>query len=251
MIIYSMMDECPHEQTIDDNSGNKVCIECGLELQADFISTNLSNCSFNDFERCSKNSRKEDLYGIHTDLAHMHLDENTLQSINTLFISITNDKLRRGRARKSVVFACAYAVLKHTNYSNAVFINLKSALNVDTKAISKGLQYFNLHNKDDRYRVYSTTTDFLNDCIQVSGLDKYRAHIHALYERVKYKSPAINKSNQKSVAVGIIVYFLKQVHQQPGSARVCSTLLKAMSISDVTVSRISSEVYRIEKSSNA
>ncbi len=248
----SKINSCCNHTNFVIESGIKLCIDCGFE-----ISLNISGCEtdwkyssskdkiyIHDISRIQIRCIKED-YGIFKDVEGMGFSDKVVSLANEYYNKITKGEIRRGKSRKSFIFACifhAYATLNDEKCCDS----LKNRFGLDKKELLKGLRNFELTKPDDLKLkpVYITPAHLVDDMIdKLNGTEEQKIEIKKLYNENIYKKSdyLYNRCRPKSVCAGLIWYYYLYKKKNIN----IKDFKEKLGLSDLTIEKIAKEISRI------
>lgn len=226
--------QCKHLNTVTGQY-NKICIDCGIEINNEIIKTHF------DTTRC--NIRKESEKNIYQDVRDMNIGDKIIKMANELFTEITSDNIRRGNARRSIVFACvfqAYKILGKPQNPESLI----AQFHITKSAGMRGMKYLNKHvPKDSKIRTtHITPIDIIKDITEkFQSSPEQEKSIVNIYERVQHKSSMLNRSRPLSIAAGVIFYWI----EKNKSNISIDDFVKKVNMSAITIKKVAKEVKRL------
>ncbi len=230
----SIVLNCNHHNIIN-NVYNKICIDCGIELSDELFSSHL------DVQRC--NIRKDCDRNIYQDVKDLNISDKIIRIANELFTEITCANIRRGNARRSIVFACVFQAYKIAGKPQNPD-TLIALFHITKSAGMKGMKYLNKNvSKDSRIRtIHITPIDIIRDIIEkFHSSAEQEISIINIYNKIKSKSSILNRSRPLSIAAGIIFYWI----EKNKSSISLDDFMKVVNMSAITIKKISKEVKRL------
>lgn len=240
--ILSNVSGCMHKTT--ESNGYQICILCGHIIKQNLSNSNKEwryyGVSNNDPNRT--HIRKVDTKSIHKDIENMNLGEDVVFTANNIYVQVTQNKIYRAKSRKSIVFACVFNAYKILNIPQTPDSLLKM-FGIKRKIALKGLKMVGM--KIDQTSIknkYITPDVIIKDILkQFSSTEKQIQEVVDIYHKVRNKSSKLNRSRPKSVASGI-VYFWMSKNSKHISLKEFSDIVK---LSILTIQKISKEVSRV------
>lgn len=230
----STENKCLHTNVIF-NQYNKICLLCGEEVNQDIIKTHI------DSERC--NIRKECEKNISNDVRYLNISSKVVQIANDLFVQMINNNIRRGSARRSIIFACVFQAYKITGNPQNPHM-LMELFRITKKAGMKGMKYLNKHvPKTSQIRfVRITPVDNIRNIIHKFGsTPEQEDEIIQIFNSIREKSSILNRSRPLSVAAGVVYFWIEK--NKP--TITLDDFVKKVNMSAITIKKITKEVCRI------
>lgn len=232
--VTTICQQCKHLNVMT-NQYNKVCIDCGIEISDELMKNHI------DTNRC--NIRKETEKNIYQDVKDMNISDKVIRVANELFTEITSDNIRRGNARRSIVFACvfqSYKILGKPQNPETLI----SLFHITKSAGMRGMKYLNKHvPKNSKIRTtHITPIDIIKDIIEKfnSSAEQEKSIIN-IYERIHHKSSMLNRSRPLSIAAGVIFYWIEKNKSNVS----LEDFVKKVNMSAITIKKVANEVKRI------
>lgn len=205
--------DCLHLNVIEENS-KMLCTDCGCEMKTtdkkDWhlfgIDDTKKSC---DPMRCQV--RKSEDKNIYKDVEGMDFSDKVVAYANDLYQHVTNDKIYRGNSRKAIVFACIFHAFKTLGNPQSCE-SLQSIFKLERKVILKGLKHVSLNAPKDLnlQSKYITPIEIINEIMDKLNADKgQKEDVIKIYNKIKNKSPVLNRSKPQSIASGIIYYYIR------------------------------------------
>jgi len=157
---------------------------------------------------------------------------------------LTKGKIFRGNSRKAIIFGCVFHSIK-LNGKSYTCDSLREIFKLDRKNILRGLKHVSLNApKTSHIRIKQNFSDLIEECASKFDLsDEDKKEILTIYDKVKNKSPVINRSRPQSVTSSLIYYFLCK---KKGSNNVnIKDFIKKVKLSELTITKITKEISRI------
>lgn len=237
--------ECKHEHKIH-NVNVYVCLECGKELynliNFDKDSKTYHRSNINTVTQYRKSTDKT----IHEELiSYGFNDIELIQTANEIYdTAVTTTK--RGKPRKALLFAsvwCAYSKLGKPRSSES----LRQIFNIEQKECSCGLKEIKLNaSKEIASSIdptYITPIHLIHEIIDLSFIasETDKQDIIELYKLVQHKSSILSRARPKSVASGLIYYFILEKNKSINIKNFC----KKIKLSELTVNKMLKEIKNI------
>jgi transcription initiation factor TFIIIB Brf1 subunit/transcription initiation factor TFIIB len=239
---------CKHENLVNEQ-GTVLCKDCGLELSK--IMSYEKDWRYYGSDDTRKNSdpnrchiRKLEDKSIFKDVEHLGFSEKIVNTANDIYAQVTKGKIFRGNSRKAIIFGCIFHSIK-LNGKSYTCDSLREIFKLDRKVILRGLKHVSLNApKNSHVRVKQNFTDLIEECASKFELsDEDKQGVLEMYEKVKNKSPVINRSRPQSVTSSLIYYFLCK---KKGSNNVnIKDFIKKVKLSELTITKIAKEISRI------
>lgn len=226
---------CIHKNTVD-GVYNKICVDCGIEINDNTILK-----SHPDTNRC--NIRRNNEKNIYQDVRDMDISDKVIRVANDLFIEVTSDNIRRGNARRSIVFACvfqAYKILGRPQNPDTLI----KLFHITRNAGMRGMKHLNKHiPKNSKIRsTQITPVDIIKNIIEKFNSTPVQENsIINIYNVIRTKSNMLNRSRPLSIAAGIIFYWI----QENNSSISLDEFVKTVNLSGLTILKVAKEVRRL------
>ncbi len=241
-----MKDICLHPTSVV-NAGVEVCSDCGIEIYKElslepewrYYGDNDSKHN-TDPSRC--HLRKLEEKNIYNDIKEIDLPRSIIFEANELYLAITGGKIRRGKYRKSLIFACVFNAYKYQSDPQTPE-GLQEKFELSKKDISRGLCQFNLKMKKTKKPSYISPVNFI-PCImkkKFNASDYHVDKVRELYGKIENRSSLLNRSNPQSVVSGLIYYYCRLI----GKETPCSKFSEMVKLSDITIGKISKNISTI------
>lgn len=237
---------CLHPTSVI-NSGVEVCSDCGIEIYKELsLEPEWRYYGDNDSKHNSDPSRchlrKIEEKNIYNDIKDIDLPRNIVFEANELYLLITGGKIRRGKYRKSLIFACVFNAYKYQSDPQTPE-GLQEKFELSKKDISRGLCQFNLKMKKTKKPTYISPINFI-PCIMKKKFNASEYHVDKvkeLYSKIENRSSLLNRSNPQSVISGLIYYYCRLI----GKETPCSKFSEMVKLSDITIGKISKNISTI------
>jgi transcription initiation factor TFIIIB Brf1 subunit/transcription initiation factor TFIIB len=248
--------ECLHENEVTENNV-RVCMNCGEVLNSviNFNREWYSECTKNNDGKSINRTHSRQVYekSIFKDVEHMKFTTKIENIANNIFYQIDNDKIKRGRKRKSVIFGCIYNSYKimdkvrgtydETNSFDicASFENLLQIFDITKKQALKGIRLVTISiPKDSQARqVYVTPKYLISEYMQkFNATDKQILEVYDLYKQIENKSTILNGARPKSICSGLIYYYILKTNRKIP----LKTFKKTVNLSELTILKYSIEI---------
>ena len=249
------LDKCQHIDILDE-SGVKLCLDCGEEISRD-ISYDKEwryygsddTRRLNDPNRC--HIRKSEDRTIFKDVEDLGFSDRIVSIANDIYEETTKGKIYRGNSRKAIVFACIFHAFKIIEKPISCDY-LRETFNLDRKIILKGLKHVNLNvSKTSAVKTkYITPIELIEEIMnKLNATKEQKIEVVSLYEKIKNKSSMLNGSRPQSVASGLIYFYISNNNKDIN----IKEFIKKVKLSELTISKISKEIEKIlsNKSNNS
>lgn len=239
--------KCSHKNIIEE--GYKIlCEDCGMELNKNFnfdrewrYYGNDDSKRNSDPNRCQM--RKCEDKNIYKDVEGMDFSDKIVAVANDLYKIVTKKNIFRGDNRKAIVFACIFNAYKILGKPQSCE-SLQGVFKLDRKNILNGLKHVSLHApKEINIQCkYITPVEIIEELMEKFNADKsQKAEVIDIYQKVKNKSPVLNRSKPQSIASGLIYYYINVKNKDID----IKSFSKKVNLSESTVFKISQEVDKI------
>lgn len=240
--------KCKHENVVSEQ-GTVLCKDCGLEITK--VMSYEKDWRYYGSDDTRKNSdpnrchiRKIEDKSIFKDVENLGFSDKIVNTANDIYTQVTKGKIFRGNSRKAIIFGCIFHSIK-LNGKSYTCDSLREIFKLDRKVILRGLKHVSLNApKTSHIRIKQNFTDLIEECaskFELSQDDK--KEILDIYEKVKNRSPVINRSRPQSVTSSLIYFFLCR---KKGSNNVnIKDFIKKVKLSELTITKITKEISRI------
>lgn len=242
--------DCEHGHIITEN-GINICTLCGeevskatidMEKEWRYYGVNDSKHS-SDPNRCQ--IRKVEQKNIYKDVENMGFSEKVVSLANNLYFQVTKDKIYRGNSRKAIVFGCIMNAYKELGQPQS-FETLQKIFKLERKVILKGIKLVNLNlpKNMELHGKYITPIELINEIMEsLNATPQQVKEVVDIYNKVKNKSPIINKSKPQSIASGVIYYYIVSTNRKIDM----KDFLQKVNLSETTIVKICTEIEKIVK----
>jgi transcription initiation factor TFIIIB Brf1 subunit/transcription initiation factor TFIIB len=247
-VIKDFKNKCKHENVVSEQ-GTVLCKDCGLEISK--VMSYEKDWRYYGSDDTRKNSdpnrchiRKIEDKSIYKDVENLGFSDKIVNTANDIYTQVTKGKIFRGNSRKAIIFGCIFHSIK-LNGKSYTCDSLREIFKLDRKVILRGLKHVSLNApKTSHIRIKQNFTDLIEECaskFELSQDDK--KEILDIYEKVKNRSPIINRSRPQSVTSSLIYFFLCK---KKGSNNVnIKDFIKKVKLSELTITKITKEISRI------
>ena len=241
-------DACTHSNTTD-NSGIIVCTDCGEEIEKTVLHDKewryygQSDTKYaSDPNRCQP--RKIDEKNIFKDVEGLGFNDKVLDIANKIYVQVTGGKIHRGKSRKAIIFACVFYTFKRLKNPLACE-SLIEIFNLDRKTGLRGLKHVNLNISKEEHvndTVHITPVNLIEDIMnKFSATPEQKLEVINLYSQIHNKSSKINRSRPRSVAAGLIYYWMELNNKNI----LLKDFIQFVKLSELTVDRLAKEIKDI------
>ena len=237
---------CKHENIIIDNY-KKCCEDCGINLdkvvsfKKEWRYYGNSDSKFiSDPNRCQ--IRKQNIRGIHNDIANLGLSDRIIDIANNLYNTVAKG-IHRGNSRKGIIFACVFHAYKMDNNAQSC-MNLIELFGIQRKSGLAGLKYFNLNIPKDfqKFRSNITAENIIIEIMnKFEATDDHKNDVINLYKKIKNKSSYINRSRPQSIASGLVRYYILIKNKNISMIE----FKKKVNLSELTIENMVKEIAKI------
>jgi hypothetical protein len=240
--------ECVHSNIISVNATN-VCVDCGEEFKS-HVGNNqewrfygAQSGGSQDPNRTQK--RKSDERNIYKDVENMGFSDKIINEANKIYIQVTNGKIRRGASRRSIVFACVFHAYKMSgkHQSDEKLIDI---FDLTRKEGLGGLKHVNLNapRKSTLRTTYITPINLVREIMELfAATSEHNNEVKILYSLIENTSRKINRSRPKSVAAGLIYYWMCS---KDNTKHITLHLFtEKVKLSELTVTNIAEEINSV------
>lgn len=225
--------ECTHKNIVEDNYF-KTCMDCGEQFKND--KDIHSDFDFKSMDRCHYRNIPEK--GIKKELFSLGFPTDISIEADKLYMNVTNGEIKRSNLRKGIMFACVFDIYKSRGEPQIPEV-LQAKFNLDRKNMSKGITYFHIKNPNKNNITYITVEHFI-PCImeKLNIKDGHVQNVLDLYNKIKFSSSILVRSNPQSVSSSLVYYYLKKLAPE----LQLSSFSKIVNLSDITIMKIVSEI---------
>ena len=243
----SSSQECKHENIIMENN-LRICEACGSELEQtvshekDWTYYGVSdNKHLSDPNRCY--ARRSDAKTILKDVENLGISERIINIADKIYAQVTQNKIYRGKSRRAIIFACIFHAYK-IDGNPQTCDNLINLFGITRKFGLKGLKQVNLNmDKEFNQNVnYVTPEDIISEIMTQFDADKDQTtEVIGMYKQIKNRSSLINRSRPKSIASGLVRYYILKNKKNIS----IDDFKNKVHLSELTINRIVKEISSI------
>lgn len=228
---------CKHEDVEMDPTLNvPVCKVC---FKPTDFGKSAADASAN-FSRCF--ARKVADKSIFKDIDNLDIPKEIVHDANVLYTHVTKGKTCRAKNRQGLIFACVFYAYQHSNKPQSLDqLNVK--FNLPAKVISKGVKQVGLVLAGINMKhTYITAKDLIPDIMSRlnAGL-KQVSEVQKLFDRIDGKSVVLNRSKPRSVACGVVYYYIKHTNR----TIPIDQFAKKVELSELTIEKVMKEIDSI------
>lgn len=248
-IIEENPNRCSHENFIEEK-GTRICVNCGEELE--FNIENDKEWRYYGQTDTKHNSdpnrvhmRKSEDRNIFKDVENLGFSESIIAKANKIYSQVTNGKIFRGNSRRAIVFACVFHAYKIVGRPQS-HDRLIKIFNLNRKTGLKGLKHVNLYApRDSKLRTtYIAPINLVEEIMEQFGATSDQVQeIIDIYNKIKDRSPKLNRSRPQSVASSIVYYWIKIKKKNI----TLKEFAKKVGLSELTINKIVKEINEITK----
>lgn len=210
--------KCTHENIIEDKGVN-LCTICGMEIEKK-VSYEKDWRFYGRFD--TKNAsdptrvhiRKDTEKNIYKDIQKMNFTHEIVEIANSIYLQITKGKIKRGKSRKSIIFACVLEAFYRTEKEDNKQIptQLIKVFNITRKDGLHGRKFLELNlPKKELKNNTVTPVHIIKDILQGFNAKKEQiSEVVGLYHKTKDRHTLLNRARPQSVAAGITFYWFKK-----------------------------------------
>ena len=235
---------CSHSDLIYERY-TTICRVCGMITGNNLNMSHVTDSScYGSSSRVHVRRMKEK--SIFKDIKGYNFDKDIINIANDIYNQITNNKIFRGRSRKSIIYACilyAYRMkgvtVNTTNILQLFQINKKSGLS--------GMRYLNMNiNENSTYKLshnkHLSPINIIKNVMKTfNASDDDINEVINLYHTIENKSSKINRSRPKSIANSLIYYWIKE----KGKDIDISFFSSKVNMSELTINKLVKEISDI------
>lgn len=247
--LLKTLNDCEH--VTKEQNGYSVCISCGKVFRYNLTNSNKEwkYYGLNSTDPSRTHIRKIETKSIHKDIEALNLGEDVVFTANNMYREVTKNKIFRAKSRKSIVFACVFNAYKKLGIPQTPD-RLFKLFDLKRKVALKGLKMVGMKLKQDSVTVqpkYITPDIIIKDILENFSTHSNQVdQVVSIYHNVKNRSSKLNRSRPKSVASGIVYYWICNNNKHI-TLKEFATIV---SLSELTIQRISKEVENILKNKN-
>jgi transcription initiation factor TFIIIB Brf1 subunit/transcription initiation factor TFIIB len=239
--------ECTHEDVIREY-GQVTCATCGEEIKKDIShekewSYNNTSGGITRSDPSRVQIRKTAEQGIYKDVESFGFSKKVIFDANELYINTTKGKIFRAATRKAIIFACIFHVYKINNNPQP-HGELMSVFDLSRGDGLKGIKYVGLHAPKGSpvHTGVISPSDLTDNIITMfNGTDEHKETVRKLYKKIHNKSSLLNQSQPRSVAAGLVYYWIDKTGKDIDLKEFASKT----SLSTPTILRMSKEICKI------
>lgn len=239
---------CSHENTVLEK-GVSICTDCGMELEEKETLDKDWRYYGGDGKYAPVDAtalpqqRKSESHSIFKDVENFGFADNVVAEANKYYIEVTKNKISRGNARKSIIFACIFHAYKNNKIPQS-YKKLMQIFGLTKKAGLKGLKHVDLNApKESKIRgTYITPIDLVGEI-----MDKFKAgkeqkdEVIQIYEKIRNKSSRLNRSRPQSIASALVYYWIVIT----GKKINLKEFAQSVELSELTINKIVKEIGEI------
>ena len=241
--------DCIHKNVIID-SNRKVCEGCGKELDQDISHEKdwryygtADTKHISDPNRCY--ARRPDIKTIAKDVENLGISDKIVNTADKIYTQVTQNKIYRGKSRRAIIFACIFHAYK-LDGNPQTCDSLIELFGITRKFGLKGLKAVNL-NMDKEFNKnvnYVTPEDIIGEIMSQFDADKSQTdEVIGIYKQIKNRSSLINRSRPKSIASGLVRYYILKNKKDIN----IDDFKNKVHLSELTINRIVKEIGKILK----
>jgi len=239
---------CKHEKTINDKN-ILFCADCGEQIS---VEKNFdkewryygNKDTKNHSNPTRVHMRKCDDKNIYKDVENMGFDENIVELANKIYHQVTKDKIKRGKSRKSIVFACVFEAYKLKD-NPQTYETIINSFNIPKKSGLAGINHVSLHiSKELKSKTTYITPKHLirNIIFKFKGAtEEQYQEVARIYDKIQNKNTRINRARPQSVAAGIVFYWLEKNNKHIS----IKEFTKVVNLSELTIKNMAKLVDEI------
>jgi len=238
---------CQHSNIIYEK-GIGVCIDCGIEIgDTEDGEREWKYYGQNDTKHvCNPmrvNKRNTENGTIYKDVEGLGISDTIIATANQLYSEIAQEKIYRGRSRKSLVFACIYHSY-NTNNKPQLYKHLTAIFKLDPKYASRGIQTFNLimGKKNIGQKPKITPLDLTSHIIDLfGGTQEQKDEIAEIYDKIHNRSAELNRARPQSLAASMVFYWIKTKNKDISLKNFSSKV----DLSELTINKIVKQIAKV------
>lgn len=238
---------CSHENTIIEK-GVSICTDCGLELEEkETLDKDWryygGDGKYAPVDSSAQQPRKAESHSIFKDVENFGFADNVVAEANKYYIEVTKNKISRGNARKSIIFACIFHAYK-SNRMPQSYEKLIQIFGLTKKAGLKGLKHVNLNApKGSKIRnTYITPVDLVEEIMDTFQAGKEQKNeVIQIYDKIRNKSSRLNRSRPQSIASALVYYWIVAT----GKKINLKEFAQSVKLSELTINKIVKEIEEI------
>lgn len=241
-------DDCEH-LTTSNVDGTTVCLSCGLKIDEALLDNETCYYGAADTRYSSDpsrhNQRRNEERSLYNDLVPLGFPQEIVERANTYYKKIIENKIYRARNRLSIVFACtyyAYSDMQEPREPNTLAQQFK----LDKKGISNGFKTFSHIFRKRPDKKYIDAMDLVPKLLSDLNIDGNQQKtcfddIQKIFDFVQSKSKTFNSSNPRSIAAGLVYYYLKL--KGVNISRI--DFSHVVKLTDITFIKIATDIHEI------
>jgi transcription initiation factor TFIIIB Brf1 subunit/transcription initiation factor TFIIB len=229
---------------ISTDYGMIECQDCGIEIKPQEVKvpSPIDNRSVLDNNRCWAPKKKS--RGIRDDLKGLGIPDPVINIADDIFKIVTEGGIYRDEKRKSIIVACLLEAYKISGIPMSLqTLQEKIPINNITTGMKIVETKIKKYDVDRKRITHTSPVDSIRDILakwenntEVSG------DIIQIYSTIEDQSSLINRSRAKSVAAGVIWYYVIKTHRNNIKLKDFS---KKVELSESTITKIAKEISAI------
>jgi len=246
-LVEDDFEKCSHAQT-SEFDGSTLCIICGEKIDELLVDNEVRYYGVND-TRYSKdpnrhNQRKQEDRSLYADLEAFGFPLQVIERANDYYKKIIENSIYRAGNRMAIVFACAFHAYADIHEPRDP-LEFAQIFKLDKKGISNGLKIFSATFPKRPGKHNMSPIDLVPKILDDLKIDKkvisiVITDITYIYDCVKTKSKSLISSNPRSIAAGLVYFYLKLLDEDKISR---STFSKVVKLTDITYTKIATDIH--------
>jgi transcription initiation factor TFIIIB Brf1 subunit/transcription initiation factor TFIIB len=240
-------DYCDHTNC-SNYDGSIVCMDCGSKLNETLLDNETRYYGAADTRYTSDpgrhNQRKNEERSLYSDLEPLGFPQEIIEQANRYYKKIIEDRIYRATNRMSIVFACTYHAYEDRKEHRDPQ-ELAKQFHLSRKGVSNGFKTFSSVFRNRTDKKYIDAMDLVPQILTGLGLDTSTRNtatqdIKYIYDIVCSRSKIFNSSNPKSIAAGLVYYYLKINDNRITRAQ----FFNVVKLTDITFTNIAIDIHR-------
>ena len=240
-------EKCSHLQT-SDFDGSTICIICGEKIDELLVDNEVRYYGINDTRYCKDpnrhNQRKQEDRSLYADLEAFGFPLQVIERANNYYKKIIENSIYRAGNRMAIVFACTFHAYSDIHEPRDP-IEFAKIFKLDKKGISNGLKIFSATFPKRPGKHNMSPMDLVPKLLDELKIEqKFKAivlkDINYIYDCVKKKSKSLISSNPRSIAAGLIYFYLKLLDEEKVNR---SSFSKVVKLTDITYTKIANDIH--------
>jgi len=232
----SESDDCIHD-SIRNIEGTSICMSCGLKVKDELIDNDRyygANDSRHGSDPSRHNQRANEKRGVYADLQELGIEPDIIDKADEYYNKLTEDgQIYRGAKRTSIILACTYYAYSSKKIYRSID-ELCKLFKLDKKKFTQGNKIFNSTFKKLEAKKTIVAMDLVpelldtlhkvniinleiepgSNIIDESKKQAVITDIEKIYNYMCVRTKTITRANPKSVAIGLLYFYLNTIKKK-------------------------------------